>query len=66
MGDAENARDMGMGMPITRGCPKRCDTGVNIRLYDTTQPVPPGVLGVSDKASHYLVDFSSIVLATSH
>ena len=22
-----NARDMGMGMPKTRGCPKRCDTG---------------------------------------
>ena len=23
---AQNARDMGMGMPKTRGCPKRCDT----------------------------------------
>ena len=26
MGDAQNARDMGMGMPQTRGCPKRCDS----------------------------------------
>ena len=23
----KNARDMGMGMPKTRGCPKRCDSG---------------------------------------
>ena len=25
-GDAQNARDMGMEMSKTRGCPKRCDT----------------------------------------
>ena len=25
-GDAQNARDLGMGMPKTRGCPRRCDS----------------------------------------
>ena len=31
VGDAQNARDMGMGMPKTQGCPYHCDTGFDRR-----------------------------------
>ena len=31
-GDAQNARDLEMGMPKTWGCPKRCDTAKHLKF----------------------------------
>ena len=56
VGDAQNARDMGMGMPKTRGCPYHCDSGVvanndaiehmSVRPVVNKDPLNNGIMGI--------------------